>query len=125
MRIIDLLNKIANDDKVPKKIRIRGFEFIVGEGSSIENYYLLEETDESWLNAIDIRLYDEVEIIEDNKNIKEIEITKDNNCKRFIEYDDNTGHHKYVIRVLDEYFATKINEVVKEINKQKNNEEVL
>lgn len=49
--------------KAPKKIMIRGFEFIFGCETTIENYYVLEETKERWLDAIDIRLYDEEEII--------------------------------------------------------------
>ena len=60
------------------------------------------------------------EIIEEEKEIEEIKVIKDDNCKRYIEYDDETGHHKYVIRVLDEYFSNKINELVKEIKALKN-----
>ena len=122
IRVIDLLNKIANDDKAPKKIRIRGFEFIIGGGSSIENYYLLEETGECWLNAIDIRLYDEVEIIEDNQDIKEIPYHYN------FGYIDCGDLKREVVEELSKnfnYFATKINEVIKEVNKQKNDEEVL
>lgn len=63
---------------------------------------------------------DEVEVIEEEKEIEEIKVTKGDNCKRFIEYDDKTGHHKYTIRLLDEYFSNKINELVREVRKLKN-----
>ena len=104
---INILNKIANDDKAPKKIRIRGFEFIVGEGSSIENYYLLEETGEKWLDAIDIRLYDEVEIIEEEQDIEYL-------GKQDLYVDDARGYSVNIEKVGD-----KINELIREINKLK------
>ena len=114
--IYELLGLIK-DGKAPKKIRIRGFEFIIGGESSIENYYLLEETSERWLDAIDIRLYDEVEIIEEEQNIKELWI-------------DDSGYIHTELgswkgRKMDIAFATKINEVIKELNKKKNNEKLL
>lgn len=71
MKIIDLLNKIANDEEVPKKIRVhyRVFEKYLNHNAYLntedeENYkYLTDlprlfDDDRDWLN-------DEVEIIEE------------------------------------------------------------
>ena len=58
----------------------------------------------------------------ENKNynhIEKITISREDNSKKFIEYDDEKGHHKYTIRKLDEYFSNKINELIKEVNKLK------
>ena len=58
----------------------------------------------------------------ENKNynhIEKITVSKEDNSKRFIEYDDEKGHHKYTIRKLDEYLSNKINELIKEVNKLK------
>ena len=88
--------------KAPKKIMIRGFEFIFGCETTIENYYVLEETKERWLDAIDIRLYDEVEIIEDKK----IEKCKGYECFECL--DDYIEHLRH-----------KIDELIKEIEKLK------
>ena len=122
MRIIDLLNKIAKGEEVPKKIRIDHWCYKFEWVEHLKNYYD-EDNDIDIMSALSMseeELNYKVEIIEENQNIKEIEITRGDNCQRFIEYDDNTGHHKYTIRVLDEYFANKINLLIKEVNKLKN-----
>lgn len=124
MKLVGIINELYNSNKLKDK------KFKTPDGTITSNVedllgYMGLKDDLYNLDDIIDSLQTDIEVIENNKNIKEIEITKDDNCKRFIEYDDNTGHHKYVIRVLDEYFAIKINELIKEINKQKNNEEVL
>ena len=69
MKVIDLLNKIAKGEEAPTRISIRGFEFKTGASNSIENYFVLAESNEKWLDSIDIKLSDEVEIIEEEKDI--------------------------------------------------------
>ncbi len=66
MKVIDLLNKIANGEEVPKKIKYDDEEFVfTGYNSASKNYNneledLFEVLDGSMLN-------DEVEIIEEKK----------------------------------------------------------
>ena len=73
MKIIDLLNKIANGEEVPEKVKFNGYIFekdletdYICYAKSGEFKYLLNEVFLSQLN-------DEIEIIEEDK---EIEIPK-------------------------------------------------
>ena len=67
MRVIDLLNKIANGEEVPKKIKFRDeiFEFQDGMYMTETNDYFEEYSDYTMLNM-------EVEIIEEDKKIKKL-----------------------------------------------------
>ena len=78
MKVIDLLNKIANGEKVPKKVKAGYYyyeyeengEYINTENSNdllfdFDSYYPLETC-----------LNQEVEIIEEDKKIKKIDRTK-------------------------------------------------
>jgi len=67
MKIIDLLNKIANGQEVPYKIRIKDREYFYDKYS---NWYFFGKTSEDMF--IDKgRLNDEVEILEEEKKIPE------------------------------------------------------
>ena len=81
IKIIDLLNKIANDEEVPKKIKFRGNVYVWFErhksifnykqeycGRLIDNYFC----DDWFIDCKDI-LDDEAEIIEGNEKIKKID----------------------------------------------------
>ena len=112
MKLIDLLNKIANGEEVPKKIEYNGDIYI-----HVDNYcYFCEETNEILSQNIYAefsRLNDEVEIIKDNYENFEI---------------DKNGyiHTKGGIwkgRKLDIELVNKINELEKEINELKNKED--
>lgn len=78
MTVIQLLNKIANGEEVPKKISYKGDYYYYAGMGSYENYEL---DDTSLLQAIDYRVSttlndeveDEDEIIEEDKRIKKIE----------------------------------------------------
>ena len=76
MKIIDLLNKIANGEEVPKKIKYKGhiyqYQYKDIREANIINYYYSEETHHHLIDGgwHDIRLTDEVEILEE-KNIPE------------------------------------------------------
>ena len=69
MKVIDLLNKIANGEEVPKKITTQNGAYWYDETNinefkryrNPENYYLIDEND----------LNDEVEILEEEKKIPE------------------------------------------------------
>ena len=77
MKIIDLLNKIANGEEVPKKIKYKGhiyqYQYKDIKEANIINYYHSEETHHHLIDGgwHDIRLNDEIEIIEEEKKIPE------------------------------------------------------
>jgi len=111
MRIIDLLNKIANGEEVPKKIMFRRNVYVWIErndnifnykreynGKLIDNYFC----DDWFVDSNDI-LNDEVEIIEEDKKIEKIDL------------DDLLGIGYYEGK---QTLAGKINEIIDHINKE-------
>ena len=99
IKIITLFNKIANNEKVPKKIKFRG-----------ETYYYSDADKFYYQNGFSMYrdfywggncLNDEVEIIEEEKKIEKIN------------YEEHIGID------LSEAVCNKINELVDEINKLK------
>jgi hypothetical protein len=106
MKVIDLLNKIANGEEVPKKIKYNDIEY-----THIDNYCYADEN--SRLLSYEIyaeqhRLNDEIEIIEDTpKEDKKIEYL---DYLEFNEYSD-----EYKIWCL----LNKINEIIDKVNGDK------
>lgn len=88
MKVIDLLNKIANGEEVPKKIKydtknyyFRNYDY---KEYNIKNDYIDEQT--SFIECIDFfKLNDNIEIIEEDKPIKEVKLPK----KLLMHYNDN------------------------------------
>ena len=87
MKIIELLNKIANNEEVPKKIKVSCFEF---EWRAGERYYAnttkgnkgnYQTLLQDWLNNAN-KLNSEVEIIEDEEidiqNIEDLGVSSNN-----------------------------------------------
>ena len=110
MKIIDLLNKIANGEEVPEKIKVHNTEYhkcILKTGIDYKIY-----SDDFYYLSNDIckagfSLNDEVEIIEEEKKIPEkIEIYKDEKDYYFID-----NHCKKIYIIGDE-----INFMVEEFN---------
>ena len=68
MKIIDLLNKIANGEKVPLKIKVKGYEYRQSNGQ-----FWCDETEMYLIdNCTSIyHLNNEVEILEEEKKIPE------------------------------------------------------
>lgn len=68
IKIIGLLNKIANGEEVLIKIFYKGETFIFNPNyRSIDNLYgFLQNNGVGWLEYINVNLNDEVEILEDN-----------------------------------------------------------
>jgi len=79
MKIIDLLNKIANGKEVPKKIKYQDEEYIINKICLEDNkthidYYLKGRElllFEDMISIITLTLNDEVEILEEEKKIPE------------------------------------------------------
>ncbi|MDY5930153.1 MAG: hypothetical protein SPJ27_09040 [Candidatus Onthovivens sp.] len=76
IRVIDLLNKIANGEEVPKKIRYFGEEFKLAKDNEYYSVYssrsLISYFGEDYLRA---ELNDEVEILDEEEFIDIEEIT--------------------------------------------------
>ena len=122
IRIIELLNKIANGEELPQKILIKDIVWYLVKDSD-ENFTYSQTQDNDWQKYIDYKmaltrnlneevliLDDEVEILEDNtEEIEELKPVKDGISYRY-EWSE---------------IPNKINELVKAINsirKEKNND---
>lgn len=105
MKVIDLLNKIANGD-IPKKIKYKDLEYrACGNGISGFTDYANDDDRYCFSAHIGVKtLNDEVEIIEDNDDL---ELIPDDELHIVKDYSTNWN-----CRVLKD----KINELVKEIN---------
>ena len=71
MKVIDLLNKIANNEEIPIKIKIGGYEFRQSNGQ-----FWCDKLESYMINSCTsiYRLNDEIEIIEEKpKKIEELE----------------------------------------------------
>ena len=76
MKVIDLLNKIANGEELPDKIFYDGNDYkLVEYGETTKLYQCLSEPYELF-NINTDRLNEEVEIIEEDKKIKKIDLSE-------------------------------------------------
>ena len=115
IKVIDLLNKIANNEDVPKKIK---WENIIYAYSEYDKDYLeYPFSDEEYKGLFDMRdsiltqfLNDYVEIIEDPKKIEKITVRE----KTLV-----FPNGEWTARNIDKAFAIKINELIDEINNLK------
>lgn len=104
IKIIDLLNKIANGEEVPKKIKFMNSIWEYCKNGSTQDY--INDYDKYLMELIPINkvgLNDEVEIIEEPKKIEK--------CKN---YEDFLGIDDYI-----EHLKNKIDELIDEINNLK------
>ena len=88
MKVIELLNRIANKEELPKKIRFNNIEWnrVYGE----KNVCYIDEYDNDFFlhffrNDLDFTLNDEIEIIEKPKNIKKLDENNTNVLTNIIE----------------------------------------
>lgn len=133
IKIIDLLNKIANGEEVPKKIK---WENIIYAYSEYDKDYLeYPFSDEEYKSLFDMRnniltqfLNDEVEIIEEPKKIEKLDVALLGQCDNWLRCPTNkvtkqdVELNPYIIDNIREntlYFQRKINELIDEINNLK------
>ena len=111
IKLIELLNKIANGEDIPTKIKCKGKDFYFNKyEKSIDYLYRVDKDGNGWLVVQDIALTDEVEILEDNtEEIEELKTDKNGFIK--------TNNGTWKGRKLDVAFADKINELVKAVKK--------
>lgn len=102
MKVIELLNRIANEEELPNKIRFNNIEWnrVYGE----KNVCYIDEYDNDFFlhffrNNLDFTLNDEIEIIEKPKNIKKLDENNTNVLTNIIEN------------------RKKINEIIDKINR--------
>lgn len=111
MKVIDLLNKIANGEEVPEKFRFAG-QIFEKQGSYIE-----DEDGDSIFDSMCIdfsNINEEVEIIEEDKKIENI---KDLNTDYYDKNEtyDYLGNKEIVLDILT--LKHKINEIIDKVNK--------
>ena len=112
IRIIDLLNKIANGEEVPVKIRIGALD-MYWDGSA----YWDEDGESQFCEVIgsdEYRLNREVEIIEEEKEIEEIKKLKITDRKGETVIEGYLDQNR-----IDEIFGEKINELIDAVNELK------
>ena len=88
MKVIELLNRIANKEELPKKIRFNNIEWNRVYGK--KNVCYIDEYDNDFFlhffrNNLDFTLNDEIEIIEKPKNIKKLDENNTNVLTNIIE----------------------------------------
>ena len=114
IKIIDLLNKIANGEKLPKKIKFHGSIFeLKRKYSYCEDYYskgLRFLFNDEW--ALTNNLNDEVEIIEEEKEIEKIK----SNGIDFYSDCINVWISKEETVAYCEFLMNKVNEVIDAVN---------
>ncbi len=110
MKIIDILNKIANGEEVPKKIIFRGRKYEYSE--RIMNLFNYKNIDNdkylSELYHIENILNDEVEIIEERPEpIEELKLVS------FEEFKTMTPGERYRVTIAE---YDRINKLIKAVN---------
>ena len=110
MKVIDLLNKIANKERVPEEIEFNNKAYIKYNDGDYDFYYagigdLLMEN----LGSTDL-LNEEVRVVEE---AKKIEIDE----KGYL----HTSEGSFKGRKMDIAFAKEINQLIDELNKLKEN----
>ena len=115
IKIIDLLNKIANGEEVPKKIKYLIYEYTYNDND--EEYQRNQNRNIIGLGEdrrLDIVLCDEVEIIEEDKKIEKILPTS-------LKGIDNLDEKIEVAHIDTISAIDKINEIIDYINKNEEN----
>lgn len=114
MKVIDLLNKIANGEEVPNKIKVQGHIFYYTKKYySNLHYYEDEDGNNEWLVDEDINLNDEVEVIEESKKIEKIKLDSEN-CIEY--YEDGIKKHLNTNK-KDLMYVNIINKLIEKVEK--------
>ena len=131
MKIIELLNRIANNEGIPKKIK---WEDTIYSYSDYDKDYLeypfSEEEYQGLFNMKDSiltqYLNEEVEVVEEeqeDKKIRKIKTEYSPDIEEEIFYvDGNKPNHCILGDNGTKLIINKINEIIDKINKEKNNE---
>ena len=112
MKVIDILNKIANGEEAPKKIIWNKLVYELKDGIYFD---YCGETLIGSLNFDGTNLNDEVEIIEEDKKIKRIQ---SHGADLFSASIGEWLHDKDNYTAYDELLMNKINEIIDYLNKE-------
>ena len=122
MKIIDLYNLLANKkyDELPKKIKVRNIIYDFHKDEDFINY---EPKNGDWLlNQFLWKLNEEIEIIEE-KEIEKLTLNGEligyGSMEEWLDFQLN-GNEKKICSAI-EYLGIKINNLIDEINKLKEN----
>lgn len=114
IKVIDLLNKIANGEKLPKKIKYKNKIYERYQNITTNNlyYYQVPNKNDFLIYQLEaaIDLLEEVEIIEEDKKIEKL------NLPNFEEFKNMSVAERYVV-TAKEYDV--LNELIDEVNKLK------
>ena len=124
MKVIDLLNKIANGEEVPKEFKYRGktYEAVKKDKFTVykddSGYTIKDMFKIFYLEAC---LNDEVEIIEEDKEIEEIEIHYHSDLEEYVAstLTNNNWYIETFDSKYDEMIMYKINELIRALNELK------
>lgn len=115
IKVIDLIIKLANEEELPKKIKIRGYNFKLSDNYKDYNInYAYEDAfDNCWLDMAGIN--EEVEIIEEDKEIEPLDVYTNayitNEMSSFYEHNfESTVKHNF------EVINKRINEIIIAVN---------
>ena len=117
--IYELLG-LMKDGKAPKKISLFGKRYLLGGNNEYKTYY--RECDKTPINDIYVLEYilnTKAEIIEEPKELEEIEF-KFNNGKRFMISNIENINYEVFIDTKELVLATKINEIIRYIKDKEN-----
>lgn len=118
MKVIDLLNKIANGEEVPKKIKYQGDIYSYDE--EFELYMLKGEEISLLQNVYECDLTDEIEIIEEYKEIEELEIFRNEEMgEGYFIIPKNTYFDKIDLNNAEAEICFVINKLIKAVNELK------
>ena len=109
MKIIDLLNKIAKGEEVPKKMFLYNYVWFFNKEE--KDYFNSDNTElfGSYLEyAITTSLNDEVEIIEEEKEIEK-------GIKPYKQYVEELGKDGYGISEINEEYLDRLSKIVIEL----------
>lgn len=114
IKLIDLLNKIANGEEIPKKIKYQNYEY---EFNQVDKEY------QRWFNGLsyglgedrrlDIILDDEAEILEDNDKLEKIKWEEKESLAKPLMINDKVE----VLARRTEKLKKKIADLIEHINK--------
>lgn len=115
IKIIDLLNKIANNEEVPKKIIFDTYLYIYDKENKI---YYNEENETLWQSYNFRILNDEVEIIKEDKKIEKISWQE----KESLAGEFTASEKQNILTRRTEKLKSSLNELIDEINNLKEND---
>ena len=104
MKIIDLLNKIANEEEVPKYVQ---YYNMLEDKTDI--MMVCKENIFYKLDQLEIQLNSRVESVEEKKILEKLPNIKFENGKFYLPVGNK---HNYIIREVDKVFLDKINEII-------------